>query len=116
MAMAVMKPHFEENVKIALEEYGNKSATPLTSTKITDIIPGAYYSRISHLFAQKDVKIWGTFREDTNELKIMEEEMDHAENLADRAAAKTIQTGGDVFFLEKEKMPNQAKLAAVFRY
>ena len=65
---------------------------------------------------QKDVQIWGTFNEETNELKVFGAMKDGAENLADRAAAKTIQNGGEVFVMEKDKMPEPGELAAIFRY
>jgi hypothetical protein len=114
--MEVMKPYFEQNRKRALEDYGNKSATTLTSSKVDDIIPAAYYGRISHLFIQKDARIWGTFREDTSELKLNQDQSGDAENLADKTVSKTIQTGGEVFILEKEEMPHPGPMAAIFRY
>ena len=65
---------------------------------------------------QKDVQIWGAFNEETNELKVFSTMKDGAENLADRAAAKTIQNGGEVFVMDKDTMPEPGELAAIFRY
>jgi hypothetical protein len=65
---------------------------------------------------QKDVQIWGAFNEETNELKVFSAMKDGAENLADRAAAKTIQNGGEVFVMDKDTMPEPGELAAIFRY
>lgn len=115
-AMTVMQPYFDQNLQKALNDYGNKSATPLTSASIREVIPAAFYGKISHLFVEKDAHIWGTFKEDTNELTIFQEMKDGAENLADKATAKTIQNGGEVFILDKGKMPDSAELAAIFRY
>src|SRR5205085_5599238 len=115
-AMKIMQPYFEQPLKIALEEYGNKSATSLTATNNNEIIPAAFYGRISHHFVQKDAHVWGTFREDTSELKLTDQERDNTENLADRAVANTIETGGSVFILDKAEMPGINGLAAVFRY
>jgi hypothetical protein len=115
-AMEVMKPFFDQPLQNALEEFGNKSATNLTSTKNAEIIPAAFYSRVSHLFVQKDAHIWGTFNEETGELKLTDAEKENTENLADRAVAKTIETGGSVFILDKAQMPGTGVMAAVFRY
>jgi hypothetical protein len=115
-AMDIMRPYFDQKLQKALDEYGNKSATDLTSVNSYKIIPAAFYGKVSKLFVQKDVQIWGTFDEQNNELKVFSSMKDGAENLADRAAAKTIQNGGDVFILEKDKMPEQGELAALFRY
>ena len=115
-AMEVMKPYFDQPLKNALEQFGNKSATDLTSTKNAEIISAAYYGRISHLFVQKDARIWGSFNEGNGEIHLTDTEKENTENLADRAVAKTIETGGSVFILDKQEMPGTGVLAAVFRY
>ena len=115
-AMEIMRPYFGRSLQRALEEYGNKSATDLTSVNSYKIIPAAFYGKISRLFVQKDVQIWGAFNEETNELKVFSTMKDGAENLADRAAAKTIQNGGEVFVMDKDTMPEPGELAAIFRY
>lgn len=115
-AMNIMRPYFDQKLQKALDEYGNKSATDLTSVNSYKIIPAAFYGKVAKLFVQKDVQIWGTFNEQTNELKVFSSMKDGAENLADRAAAKTIQNGGDVFIMDKDKMPEPGELAAIFRY
>lgn len=115
-AMAVMKPYFDQPLKNALEEFGNKSATNLTSTKNAEIIPAAFYSRISHLFVQEDAHVWGTFNEEDGGIRLTDIKKEHTENLADRAVAKTIETGGSVFILDKQQMPGTGVMAAVFRY
>lgn len=115
-AMSVMQPYFDQNQKNALEEFGNKSATALTSLENKEVIPAAYYGRISHLFVEKNSHIWGTFDELSSELKITNSRDGDAENLADKAVAKTIETGGSVFILDKEQMPGTGQMAAIFRY
>lgn len=115
-AMHVMQPYFDQPLKNALEEYGNKSATALTSTNNQEIIPAAFYGRILHLFVQKDAHIWGTFNEDAGEIRLTHDEQKNTENLADKAVAKTIETGGSVFILDKTQLPGTGMLAAVFRY
>ena len=115
-AMKVMQPYFDLDRKNALKEYGNKSATNLTSTKYSEIIPAAYYGMVSHLFIQKNAHIWGTFNEDSGELHIKNEEKAGIENLADRAVAKTIESGGSVFTLDKSEIPGTTNMAAIFRY
>jgi hypothetical protein len=115
-AMQVMKPYFEQPLKRALEDYGNKSATMLTSTVVGAIIPAAYYSRVSHLFVRKGSSVWGTFDELENKLEIVENETGTSEDLIDKAVIKTIQNGGEVYFLESDQMPENNELAAIFRY
>jgi hypothetical protein len=115
-AMQVMKPYFEQPLKRALEDYGNKSATALTSTNVNLIIPATYYSRVSHLFVKKGSRIWGTFNEQDNKLDILDKESGEIDDLIDKAVVKTIQNGGEVYFMEANEMPEPGELAAILRY
>jgi hypothetical protein len=117
-AMKVMKPYFDKPLQYALEDYGNKLATPLTSSMIGTIIPATYYGKVSHLFVKKGLHAWGSFNERENKLELSEIEQgtEPAEDLIDKAVIKTIQNGGEVYFLEADQMPNQSEIAAIFRY
>jgi len=115
-AMQVMEPYFEQPLKRALEDYGNKSATQLTSTNVFAIIPATYYSKVSHLFVRKGCRIWGTFNEQDNKLDVVDSESDAVDDLIDKAVIKTIQNGGEVYFMETDEMPEPGDLAAIYRY
>jgi hypothetical protein len=111
-----MQPYFEQRSVKALELYGNQSATELTSSIPADVIPATYYSRVSHLFVQKGSHIWGSFDEMSNELTLHDTQEKTSEDLVDNAVVNTLLNGGDVFLLEKEKMPADSAIAAIFRY
>jgi hypothetical protein len=115
-AMEIMKPHFEQRVNKALEVYGNQSATGLTSSIAADVIPAAYYAKISHLFVTKGEKIWGTFDEMANELVFHDTPDEDGEDLIDNAVVQTLANGGEVFLLDREKMPCDCQVAALMRY
>ncbi|MDB5191130.1 MAG: hypothetical protein JWQ96_693 [Segetibacter sp.] len=115
-AKEVMKPYFAQRCTKALEMYGNKSATELTSSIVADVIPATYYGRVSHLFVQKGEHLWGTFDEMANEIKMHGSPDDGGEDLIDNAVVKTLSTGGEVFLLSKEEMPDDSPIAAIFRY
>lgn len=111
-----MQALFEQKQQKALTLYGNQSATALTASIVDDVVPAAYYSRIAHLFVQRGAHIWGTFDEMANELQVHETEQEGSEDLIDNAVVKTLQTGGEVYLLEKDQMPADAPLAAILRY
>ncbi|MBT1701926.1 baeRF7 domain-containing protein [Chryseosolibacter indicus] len=115
-ARQLVEPYFQQRVNRALENYGNQSATGLTSSIAADVIPAAHYGKVSHLFVQKDEHIWGTFDEMENKLVINESQQGNDEDLIDKAVMKTILTGGEVHMLEKERMPGQSQIAALMRY
>jgi hypothetical protein len=115
-AMKIMKPYFDGKMNRALEDYGNLSGTDKTSSVVADIIPAAYYARISHLFVLKGEFIWGLFNEESNTLELNHSPDEGGEDLVDNAVVKTISNGGVVFLLDKEQMPVDSQMAAIFRY
>jgi hypothetical protein len=112
----VMKPYFEQRVTKALDLYMNNSANGKTSSIAADIIPAAYYSQVSHLFVCKGEHIWGTFDEMSNELGFHDTPDEDGEDLIDNAVVKTLANGGEVFLLDKEKMPVETQMAAIMRF
>ena len=115
-AKELMKPYFEQGLTKALELYGNRSATELTSSIAEDVVPATHYGRVSHLFVSKGEHIWGTFDEMANELQMHETQQEGSEDLIDNAVVKTLATGGEVFLLDKEQMPAESPIAALMRY
>ncbi|HYC84420.1 MAG TPA: hypothetical protein VEB86_04325 [Chryseosolibacter sp.] len=115
-AMKKMKSFFAQRHEKALEMFGNQSATGLTSSIAEDVIPAAHYSKVWHLFVARDEHIWGRFDEMNNEITIHNEKQDGDECLLDKAMLRTIQNGGEVHVLEKDRMPGGSKVAALMRY
>ncbi|MFN2459035.1 MAG: hypothetical protein ABR502_12610 [Chitinophagaceae bacterium] len=111
-----MRPYFQQRVEKAIQIFGNQSATEFTSSIPSDVISATYYARVSHLFVQNGAHIWGTFNEANNELKFHDKQKAESEDLIDNAVVKTLATGGEVFLLEKEKMPADSVIAAIMRY
>ncbi|WP_207492643.1 hypothetical protein [Aridibaculum aurantiacum] len=115
-AKELMEPYFMQKQNKALEMFGNKSATELTSSIIDDVIPATYYGRVSHLFVCKGCQVWGSFDEMDNKLTLHETQQADSEELLDHAVMKTLATGGEVYVLDKEHMPADSMVAALLRY
>jgi hypothetical protein len=116
LARKNLEPYFQARTEKALAEYGNRSATALTSSIADDVIPAAYYGRIAHLFVRKDERLWGTFDEKTNVLRLHVRQEPGDYDLLDKAILQTLMNGGEVHLLEQDRMPAQSKLAAIMRY
>ncbi|MBV9962718.1 MAG: hypothetical protein JO072_10760 [Parafilimonas sp.] len=115
-SLEIMQPYFQQRVNKTLEIYGNQSATKLTSNVKVDVIPAAYYGKIAQLFVAKGEQIWGRFDEMNNKIIYLDQNDEGAQDLVDNIVVKTLLNGGDVFLLDKEKMPGNSVLAAIFRY
>lgn len=111
-----MQPYFEKRQQVALERYYNTSASALTSSIPDDVIPATYYGQVDCLFVEKGAHLWGTFDLNENRVIIHEKEEPKDECLLNNAIAQTILHNGDVFILEKEKMPAESNIAASLRY
>jgi hypothetical protein len=115
-ARGIMQPYFDQKKIKALEMYGNKSATVLTSSIVDDVIPATYYGRVSHLFVARGEHVWGTFNEMENKLTVHENVDGVSEDLIDNAVVKTLATGGEVYVLDRTEMPADSCVAALMRY
>jgi hypothetical protein len=62
------------------------------------------------------VQEWGNFDPQANELKIHADAEPGDEDLLNSAAIQTLLNGGSVYAVEPDQVPDQALLAAVFRY
>jgi len=115
-AKALMQPYFEERLNKALNLYMNNSANAKTSSIAADVIPATYYAQVSHLFVTKGEHIWGTFDEMQNQLIFHDSPEEGGEDLLDQAVVKTLANGGEVFLLDKDRMPAETQVAALMRY
>lgn len=115
-AMSKMTGYFSQSMQKAIELYNNQSATDLTTSIVDDIVPGVHYSQVSHLLVQKGAQLWGSFDEMNNKLKLDEERLAENEDLVNTAIVKAVQTGAEVYVMDKEQMPVDSIMAAVLRY
>jgi hypothetical protein len=99
-----------------LETYYNSIATPLTNSMPETVIPAAFYSQVRSLFVEKGAHIWGSFDAQNNRLEMHANREEGDDCLVEKAAVQTILNGGEVFVMEKEKMPKGATIAALMRY
>jgi hypothetical protein len=116
MAKEKMEPFFNERRKTALKKYYDQSGGSLSASIPDDVIPAAYYGQVSSLFVQKGAHIWGSFDTDNSKVTIHDEEQAEDECLLNNAIVQTILHNGDVFLLDKEKMPAESPVAASLRY
>jgi hypothetical protein len=111
-----MQPYFEQRREQALERYYNGSAGALTTSIPDDVIPATYYGQVDCLFVEKNAQLWGTFDEKENRVIIHEAQQPQDDCLLNNAITQTILHNGDVFILEKDKMPAESSIAASLRY
>jgi hypothetical protein len=117
-AWKIVRPTFEAVREKALAEYGALSGSrdPRSAGDVKEILPAALHGRVAHLFVAVGVQQWGTYDPATGRLDVQEDGKPGDEDLLDLAAVHTLANGGDVYAVPPKDMPEDAMVAAVFRY
>jgi hypothetical protein len=117
-AWAIVHPLLLAAQKEAAAQYRQLAGagSEQASNNLKKVVPAAYYGRVETLFVAVGLQQWGSFDPDTNVMQLHEEAEHGGEDLLDFAAVQTLLNGGTVYAVEPEKMPDEAALAAVFRY
>jgi hypothetical protein len=92
------------------------SAEPTVSLRLDEILAAAEYGRVGGLLVALDAAAWGRFNPEDGKLDVHGTRGDGDEDLLNRAAAVTLDKGGEVYGLPLSEMPRGALAAAVLRY
>ncbi len=115
-AWAVVKPYFQRAQEKIAAQYRDNVGTARTSNNIREIMPAAYYGRVSSLFVAIDQELWGTFDPTSNTIHVHKEPRFRDDDLLDEAATQTLGHSGSVYAMEQANIPGESLVAAVFRY
>ena len=117
-ALKFVEPLFEQEQQKAMEHYQELagSATGKASHDLKEIVSSAYFQRVDSLFVAVGEQKWGHFEPDTNTVDLHDEPQADDQDLLDFAAIHTILNGGKVYAVEPDQVPDDALIAAVFRY
>ncbi|MBN2516825.1 MAG: hypothetical protein JXC33_12440 [Deltaproteobacteria bacterium] len=115
-AWDIVEPFFEAEKEEALQQYKLYSGTGRASTDIKEIVQAAYHGRAGILFVALGLQQWGIFDQDTDEVLLQQGATFGNTDLLDFAAVRTISNGGTVYAVNPKEVPDEAPMAAVFRY
>lgn len=117
-ALPIVEPILQQSESQAIAQYQELagSGTGKTSHDIKDVISSAYYQRVDSLFVPVGQQQWGHFDPETMSVDLHAEPEADDEDLLNFAAVYTIINGGTVYAVEPEKVPDEAPVAAIYRY
>jgi hypothetical protein len=115
-AWGLVEPYFLKVQQEATAQYQQLAGGDRASNEIEKIIPAARDGRIDFLFVAVGVQQWGTFDPITFSIHLHEEPEPGDEDLLDFAALHTLLNAGMVYAVKPEEVPDEAPVAAVFRY
>jgi hypothetical protein len=115
-AWKIVQPHFRKARDRAIAQYRQVAGTKRSSSDVKTIVQSAYYGRVKLLFAAIGLQSWGTFDPGTNTVHLCDKAGPGDSDLLDFSAIHTLLNGGTVYGVEPDQVPDDAPLAAVFRY
>jgi hypothetical protein len=115
-AWPLVEPVFNQAREEAALRYGQLASSGQATTDISEAVLAAHYGRVDSLFVAVDTQVWGVSEPDLNRVHIHEEAQPGDEDLLDLTAVQTMLNSGTVFSVPAELVPEQAPLAALFRY
>ena len=96
--------------------YRRLAGTGKATDDIGQIVPAAHDGRVDVLFVDWRASQPGTFDPAERKVVLSSELTPEIDDLLDLAAAATLENGGRVYAVERDEMPSDVPVAAVFRY
>ncbi len=100
----------------ALDDYGLAVSRQQGSSRLEAILPAAVDGRVDRLLVQQGARQWGVFDADKRTVSFNEAPTKENEDLLNTAATETCLTQGSVYLLPRDRMPEGAPIAAIYRY
>ena len=115
-AWAMVVPIFRQAQERAVAEYGRLAGTGQTTVEVAEALRAAYHGRVDTLFVAVGVQCWGSFAPDSGTVELRQTPQPGDDDLLNLAAIHTILTGGQVYAVAPEEVPEHALVAALLRY
>jgi hypothetical protein len=115
-AWTLVEPYFKREQEQAAGRYRQLAGTGRTSHDPKEIVPGAYHGRVELLFVAVGRQQWGDYDPGVNRVDLVVSPQPGSFDLLDLAATQTLLHGGAVYAVDPSEVPDEASLAAVFRY
>jgi len=115
-AWSLVQPVFVRAREEMVARYRALAGTGRTTTDVAEAVLAARHGRVEALFVATRVQVWGRFDPVTNTVQVHPNPETGDEDLLDLAAIQAILNGGRVYAVEADQIPDDAPLAAVFRY
>ncbi|PUU90150.1 MAG: hypothetical protein CI948_1654, partial [Halanaerobium sp.] len=110
----IIDSHIHDYLEEIKERYMEIKSSDKSSSELEEIVEAAHFGKVDTLVLNKLAEKAGVFIEDENEIKLMENTKDY--DLYNYAASETIKHGGLVYSIDKEDMPEETDILAIYRY
>lgn len=115
-AWPIAQEYFARRKKETEERYRKLTNTGQASHDIREIVAAAHAGRVDSLFCAVGVQQWGQFDPAGATVHMFDEAEPGSQDLLNYAAVQTVLNSGEVYAVEPDQIPDNRRLAAIFRY
>jgi len=115
-AWPVVEPEFTRAQVEAAGRFRELLGTGQASGQLEEVVVAAHDGRVDTLFVALGTRRWGSFDPERRAVRLSDHNGPGTEDLVDLAATRTLLTGGTVFAVPPEEVPEGREVAAVYRY
>ncbi len=112
----IIQSYFLQDMYNDIKRFGDLSGSDKQSDNLSNIVEAAYYGKVESLFVPVGEHSWGWFDQERDVVHHSAKPKDGEHDLINMAAIKTLTQSGNVYALNRDEMPNEAPIAAIFRY
>lgn len=115
-AWALVEPHLHQARVEAVQDYHRLLGHGRAACDLRKVLSAAMEGRVETLLVTRDAQEWGAYHPNSQSLDLHESREAGDDDLVDLAAVETLRNGGKTYVVAPEQMPEQAEVAAVYRY
>lgn len=112
----IIKNHFLKDMYNDMDRFADLTGSDKQSDNLSQVVEASFYGKVDSLFVPIGEQSWGWFDQDRDTVHHSAEQQNGEHDLINMAAIKTLSQGGNVYALEKDEMPRDSSIAAIFRY
>ncbi|MBN1776330.1 MAG: hypothetical protein JW817_07690 [Clostridiales bacterium] len=106
----------KEKLQKVVESFAGAEAESLGSSDLARVIKAASEGRVETILIEEDIVLPGKIDFETGKVRVGDNDDPEFDDILDDLAELVISNGGDVFVLDKDEMPGDTGVAAIFRY
>ncbi len=115
-ALPLVEPLARRRLDAAAERYRKSLGTDRINRHLEQILPAASQGRVEALFAAQEKPVWGRFDGTAGNVTIHDAQQPGDIDLVDEAVRSVVLTGGEVFVVAPEEVPDNGPTAALMRW
>jgi hypothetical protein len=110
-----VQPYLAKKQDEAITRYTRNIGSERASSDLQQIVPMAHQGRIESLLVTRGLERWGRYDANAAQVMLHKQFEPGDDDLSNLIAIQTLLHGGQVYVLERDRMPEHVAVAGLFR-